>query len=89
MSTSKFTQEDEYIMQGFKDGYFLADHYEHLLNFFMKINKYESAYLEGIKLGSQQYEKDIGVISKESKKERRDILKRIFSRNKTQDEHER
>ena len=89
----KHTQEENLEIQGFKDGYFLMKHQEKLMDLFLKTNDHNTAYMKGLRKGTQEYEQEKKVeLDKQMELQlRQNKLRKIAEQEKDrdQDEHER
>lgn len=77
--------ENNYLEQGFKNGYFLAKQNKELLDGLMNLHHHPD-YLKGLKKGINEYEKTLEL---EKLVQRRNKLRQITDREYGKDELER
>jgi hypothetical protein len=77
--------ENNYLEQGFKNGYFLAKQNKELLDGLMNLHHHPD-YLEGLKKGIAEFKKTLEI---EKLKNRRNKLKKIKEREQGKEELER
>jgi hypothetical protein len=59
---AKDLRTDEHFQKGFNIGYRLAENHGYALNVPQTVNKEYSTFLEGVKMGKQQYEYDLAEL---------------------------
>jgi hypothetical protein len=82
--------ENTYLIEGFKNGYYLAKQNNTMLDLLMNLHHHPK-YLEGLKKGMAEYDKTLEITNPEKTKleARRNKLKQIKEREQGKEERER